>query len=396
MAWNEPGKGGNSDNGGGKDPWKRKDGGGDDVEIFLSKLKANLGKVFGGGGDGNTPRRGSTGPGFGAIAGWALLAVAIWLVFDSWQMIDERQRGVVLRFGEFNRFMDPGPNFKWPRPIESVTKVNVTDVRSISDQVRLLTRDENIVQITYNVQYLVADPRQFLFGTREPDDTIKQAAESAIRDVIGGSEMDLVLTGERALLATEARQRLQIAIDSYPTGLAVTVLNISDARPPQEVRQAFDDAISAREDKERFESEAEAYASKIIPEARGAAARVRNEAQGYQEAAIARATGDSERFTLLLDEYIKAPRVTRQRLYLETMQEVLANNRKVYAGNGDNVLYLPLGSEGGMQPNDPLNRLPAASGATSSPGQASGSGAGNAPPRADRGGARVGREVPVQ
>ncbi len=394
MAWNEPGKGGNSENGGGKDPWKRKDGGGDDVEIFLSKLKANLGKVFGGGGDGSTPRRGSPGPGFGAIAGWVLLAVGIWLVFDSWQMIDERQRGVVLRFGEFNRFMDPGPNFKWPRPVESVTKVNVTDVRSISDQVRLLTRDENIVQITYNVQYLVADPRQFLFGTREPDDTIKQAAESAIRDVIGGSEMDLVLTGERALLAAEARQRLQTAIDSYPTGLSVTVLNISDARPPQEVRQAFDDAISAREDKERFESEAEAYASKIIPEARGAAARVRNEAQGYQEAAIARATGDSERFTLLLDEYLKAPRVTRQRLYLETMQEVLANNRKVYAGDGGNVLYLPMGGENGMQPNAPLNRMPAIQGATSTPGQASGSGAGTPQSRVERGNARTGREDP--
>lgn len=374
MAWNEPGKGGN--NGGGKDPWKRKDGGGDDVEIFLSKLKANLGKVFGGGGQGSTPRGGAGGSGFGAIIGWVVLAVAVWLVFDSWQMVDERQRGVVLRFGEFNRFMEPGPNFKWPRPIESVTKVNVTDVRNISDQVRLLTRDENIVQISYNVQYEVADPRNFLFGTREPDDTLKQAAESAIRDVIGGSTMDMILTGgERAALAAEARVRLQRTIDSYSTGIAVTVLNISDARPPQEVRQAFDDAISAREDKERLESEAEAYASKIVPEARGDAARIRNEAEGYREATIARATGDAERFSLLVAQYRQAPGVTRQRLYLETMQEVLANNRKVYAGDGGNVLYLPMGGEGASQPNAPLNRLPAASGTggTSVPSPAQGS-----------------------
>jgi modulator of FtsH protease HflK len=374
MAWNEPGKGGNN-SGGGKDPWKRKDGGGDDVEIFLSKLKANLGKVFGGGGDGGSPSRGSGASGFGAIIGWVVLAVAVWLVFDSWQMIDERQRGVVLRFGEFNRFMDPGPNFKWPRPIESVTKVNVTDVRRTSDQVRLLTRDENIVNITYEVQYLVSDPRDFLFGTREPDETITQAAESAIRDVIGGSEMDSILTGEREALAAEARLRLQGTIDSYSTGLEVTTLNLTDARPPQEVRQAFDDAISAREDKERLESEAEAYASKIVPEARGDAARVRNEAEGYREATIARATGDADRFSLLVAEYRQAPGVTRQRLYLETMQEVLANNRKVYAGDGGNVLYLPMGGEGAMQPNAPLNRLPATSstGGTAMPSPATGS-----------------------
>lgn len=384
MAWNEPGKGGGS-NGGGKDPWKRKDGGGDDVEIFLSKLKANLGKVFGGGGDGGSPRRGSGASGYGAIIGWVVLAVAVWLVFDSWQMVDERQRGVVLRFGEFNRFMDPGPNFKWPRPIESVEKVNVTDVRRVAEQVRLLTRDENIVNIEYEVQYLVSDPRDFLFGTREPNETIKQAAESAIRDVIGGSEMDTVLTGERALLSGEASRRLQETIDSYSTGLQVTTLNLTDARPPQEVREAFDDAISAREDKERLEAEAEAYASKIVPEARGDAARVINEAQGYREAAIARATGDADRFTLLVAEYREAPGVTRQRLYLETMQDVLANNRKVYAGDGGNVLYLPLGGEGGSQPNAPLNRVPATSSTGSTTLQPPGQGAtGPRPGRAPR------------
>src|SRR5690606_1213820 len=155
--------------------------------------------------------------------------------------------------------------------------------------VRMLTRDENIVQIEFNVQYLVSDPKLYLFGARDPDDTLKQAAESAVRDVIGSSEMDQVLTGERAALAAEARQRLQDTLDNYTTGLQVSVFNLQNARPPSEVREAFDDAISAREDKERIESEAEAYASKVVPEARGAAARIRAEAEGYKEAMIARA-----------------------------------------------------------------------------------------------------------
>lgn len=353
MAWNEPGRGG-------KQPWKNKDPG-DDVEAFIARLKASLGRVFGGGGGG--PSRG--GPGFGGLLPLILLLAGIWLVFDSWQLIDERQRGVVLRFGKFDRLMDPGPNFKWPRPIETVTKVNVTDVRSISDQVRLLTRDENIVQIEFNVQYLVGDPRDYLFSTREPDDTMRQAAESAVRDVIGSSEMDTILTGERALLAADAKRRLQATLDSYNTGLQVNVLNMQNARPPAEVREAFDDAISAREDRERIESEAEAYASKVVPEARGTAARVRTEAEGYKAAAIAGADGDAQRFTLLADEYRKAPEVTRRRLYLDTVQEVLANNRKVYAGDGNNVLYLPLdggGAPRNASPDTAFGRLPAVSG----------------------------------
>jgi len=177
-----------------------------------------------------------------------------------------------------------------------------------------------------------------------------------VRDVIGSNVMDTVLTGERAALAAEARSRLQTTLDSYGTGLVVNVLNLQNARPPAEVREAFDDAISAREDKQRFEDEAEAYASRVVPEARGDAARIRNEAQGYRDALVARADGDAQRFTLLLEEYRKAPEVTRRRLYLETMQQVLADNRKVYAGDGGNVLYLPLGGEGA--PNPQLNRLP--------------------------------------
>jgi membrane protease subunit HflK len=354
MAWNQPG-------GGKKDPWN--DGGGrdqgPDVEAFLNRLKGNLGRVFGGGGGGSEGRGGQGGPNF-LLIGAVLLG--LWLLLDAWVMIDERQRGVVLRFGKFDRVLTPGPNFKLPRPLESVTKVDVTQLRSINDQVRMLTRDENIVQIEFNVQYLVSDPKLYLFGARDPDDTLKQAAESAVRDVIGSSEMDQVLTGERAALASEARQRLQTTLNSYSTGLQVSVFNLQNARPPSEVREAFDDAISAREDKERIESEAEAYASRVVPEARGEAARIRAEAEGYKQAMIARAEGDARRFSLLAEEYRKAPQVTRQRLYLETMQEVLAGNRKVYAGDGGNVLYLPM--DGAMPASasaGAAGRLPATS-----------------------------------
>jgi membrane protease subunit HflK len=362
MAWNQPGGGSGGSGGGGgnkdRDPWNGNKDPGADVEAFLNKLKGSLNKVFGGGGGGDEPRRGEGGEPVGrGLLLLVLLAVTAWAIFDSVILVDERERGVVLRFGKFDRIMPPGPNLKWPSPIERVMKLDVTNVRSASDQVRLLTADENIVQIDFGVQYVVSDPKLYFFGARDPEGTLKQAAESAIRDVIGSNRMDTILTGERAALAAEAQSRLQVTLDSYSTGLQVTVLNIPNARPPQEVRQAFDDAISAREDKERIESEAEAYRSTVVPEARGEAARVRTQAEGYREAQIARATGEAERFRLLAEQYRKAPEVTRQRLYLETMQEVLAKNRSIYAGDGDNVLYLPLGNEGAQGAQ---TRLPAA------------------------------------
>jgi len=359
MAWNQPG--GNK-----KDPWNS--GGGDqgpDVEAFLARLKSSLGRVFGsGGGNGNGGARG----GQGGPNVWLLLVggLLLWLLIDAWAMIDERQLGVVLRFGKFDRIMTPGPNFKLPRPLETVTKVDVTQLRSYCDQVRMLTRDENIVQIEYNVQYKVSDPQLFLFGARDPDDTLKQAAESAVREVIGTSDMDTVLTGEGAAeLAADVRKRLQVVLDSYRTGLAVSVFNLQNRRPPSEVREAFDDAISAREDRERIESEAEAYRSRVVPEARGEAARIRAEAEGYKAMVTAKAQGDAERFRMLAEQYRKAPEVTRQRLYLETMQQVLSGNRKVYAGDGGNVLYLPVpGDASAASASQPaLNRLPAASAA---------------------------------
>ncbi|MCB1569040.1 MAG: FtsH protease activity modulator HflK [Xanthomonadales bacterium] len=343
MAWNEPGDGNDKGSKGSGNQGNR--GQGADVDAFLERLKSSLGRVFGGdngqSGSGRGAGGGSGGPSLGLII---LAALMIWLVFDSWTLIDERQRGVVLRFGKYDRLLTPGPGFKLPRPFESVIKVDATQVRNVSDQVRMLTRDENIVLVDFNVQYQVSDPVLYLFGTRDPDETLQQAAESAVREVMGNSVMDTILSGQRAELASQASERLQAALDQYRTGLTVSEFNLQNARPPQEVKDAFDDAIIAREDKQRFENDALGYASKQVPEARGAAARIKAEAEAYKASVIAHAEGDADRFTLMVDEYRKAPEVTRKRLYLETMQDVLAHNPKVVLANrnGNNVIYLPL------------------------------------------------------
>lgn len=333
MAWNKPGKG-RSD-----DPWSDGGRGSPDVEDFLRRVRAGVGRLRGGGGMGGAPGEGMRG-----VFGLIVLLLALWVLFDSWHMIDARQKGVVLRFGQFNRIMSEGLNFAWPRPIERVRKVDVTTVRAYTGQSRVLTRDENIVLVDYNVQYRVADPVLFLFGARNPEDVLKQAAESAVRGVIGNSPMEVVLSGQRAELIAQARDITQAALDLYQTGLRVTDFSLQNARPPAEVREAFDDAISAREDRQRIENEARAYASKIIPEARGQAARVLQEAEAYRDARIARAQGEAARFLELLEEYRKAPEVTRRRLFLETMEQVLAANPKVLVDDreGRHLLYLPI------------------------------------------------------
>ena len=209
----------------------------------------------------------------------------------------------------------------------------------------MLTRDEAVVLIGFNVQYRVSDPRQYLFGTRDPDDTVGQTAEAAVRQVIGANTLDEILIGNRAALAMEVRELLQRTITGYNTGIELTEVNFADVDPPPEVKAAFDDAIAAREDRQRLEREAEAYASRVVPEARGAAARVIVDAEGYKEATIARAEGEAARFSLLAGEYRKAPEVTRKRLLLETMEQVLAENPKVMIDvreGGQSLLYLPL------------------------------------------------------
>ncbi|HTA66103.1 MAG TPA: FtsH protease activity modulator HflK [Xanthomonadaceae bacterium] len=330
MAWNLPGKSGSDK--GGKDPWKGRDPD-RETDAFLDRLKQGLGRMFGG-----EPGENDTGPRF---ALWIGILVAVWLVFSSIQLVNQNQSGVVLRYGQFNRIMTPGMNLKWPWPIESVTKVDATNVRSAFGQMNMLTNDQNIVQVDYNVQYTVADPRLFLFGNSDPEKTLQQAAESVVREVVGASTMDDVLKGQGAVRTARARDRLQEALDQYRTGLVVSDFTLKNARPPQEVKEAFDDVSRAQQDKDKSVNLARAYASDAIPRARGQAASLLTGAAGYKEAIIAEAQGNAQRYSLLADQYHKAPEVTRKRLYLETMEDVLRGSPKVVAGRGNNTIYLP-------------------------------------------------------
>ena len=332
MAWNLPGKGSGGSDKGGKDPWKGRDPD-RETDAFLDRLKQGMGRMFGG-----EPGSSDNGPRF---AIWIGILVLVGLLLSSFQLINETQRGVVLQFGQFSRIMTPGLNIKWPWPVESVIKVDATNVRSASDQVRMLTRDQNIVLIDYNVQYTVSDPRLFLFGNRDPEKILQQASESVVREVVGASLMDDVI-GQKAMDTAHLRDRLQESLDEYHTGLLVADFQIKNARPPDEVKDAFDDVARAQQDKDKTIQLAHAYESDIIPRARGQAASVRIGAEGTKAATIAAAQGDSQRYALLAEQYRKAPEVTRKRLYLETMQAVMAGSSKVVAGRGNNVIYLPV------------------------------------------------------
>ena len=332
MVWNTPGKGGDSpDNR--PNPWppRRPNRGGGGLDGLMERLRG----LFGGNGNGSA----------GGIGRWVLLAVALLVLLSSFQLIGEQQRGVVLRFGQFSRVMQPGPNLKWPWPVERVVKVNATQIKTFSNTVPVLTRDENIVNVAMNVQYRVGDPRMYLFGSRDPDRMLEQVAQSVVREQVGRSDLDTVL-GARGPLSVSASQQLQASLDAYRTGLVVTELNLQDARPPEEVKPAFDEVNSAQQIKDQLINEARAYAARVVPEARGEAARRRTVAEGYKAAKIAQAEGDAARFSLLRDEYRNAPEVTRKRLWLETVQDVLAKNRTVVGGDGRQLIYVPMAPAG--------------------------------------------------
>ena len=299
--------------------------------VRRTRTAATPGSNRGGGGGFDRflePLRGLFGGNGGGIGRWIAVLLVLWLAFNTFVLVTEQQRGVVLRFGQFARVLQPGPHFKWPWPIERVTKVEATQIRTFNETVPVLTRDENIVRVEINVQYSVADPQQLSVQQRDAGRVLEQAALSTVREQVGRSTLDTVL-GARSALSVTAKQRLQASLDAYKTGLVVSELNLPNARPPDEVKPAFDDVNSAQQDKERTISESLAYAAKVVPEARGQAAQIRTGAQGYRTANIARATGDAERFSLLVDQYKGAPDVTRKRLWLETLQEVLTQNRKI-------------------------------------------------------------------
>tara|TARA_R110002072_G_scaffold213_8_gene1500 strand:- start:1814 stop:2968 length:1155 start_codon:yes stop_codon:yes gene_type:complete len=336
MAWNEPGGGNNKP----KDPWGGGDQGPPDLDEALKKLQAKMGGLFGGGsssGSGGTP-------GFSGAALGVLLVVVlvIWAAFGFYQ-VDQQERGVVLRFGKYFDTVQPGLHWN-PPLIDEVTLLNITKVRSNSFREIMLTQDENIVEVKLSVQYVIDNPEYFILKVRDPERSLQHAAQSALRHVVGGATMDMVLTEGRAQIAIDVQQRLQDYINMYQTGILVSKVTIDESKPPSQVQAAFDDVIKAREDEERLQNEAQAYANGIVPEARGAAQRQIEEASAYKEQVIANAEGEAERFSRLLEEYSKAPEVTRERLYLDAVQTVLSQTNKVMVDveGGNNVMYLPL------------------------------------------------------
>jgi len=322
VAWNEPG------NNGQRDPWNRnRQGGKSPLDDLLNNARKRLGKL---------------GQGPGSLLTGVLVLLVVGLLFSSYTIVGARQAGVVLRFGAYSRTLPPGFHLKLPQPIESVTKVEATRIRSVNDKVAMLTRDENIITIDFTVQYQVDDSRKYLFSLNDPDGTIGAAAEAAVRSVIGSSDMDQILSAAGASLVTQAQETLQRTLDTYDSGLRVTEVSFQNVAPPNEVKDAFDDVNNAREDKQSIENSALAYASKVVPVARGDAARIAAEAAGYKAERVARATGDAARFDLLLKQYKAAPEVTRKRLWLETMEQVMAKNPRVIDGsNGRNIINLP-------------------------------------------------------
>jgi len=328
MAWNEPG-------GGKRDPWQGKPQP-PDLEAMLRRLRDGVSRLFGGGGGGG-------GGSHGLVPIIVAFIVLVWIVMSSWQSIDARQIGVVLRFGQFNRVLSSGLNLKWPAPIERVIPVDATTVRTVSDEVRMLTKDENIVLIDFNVQYTVTDAREYLFSVNQPDQTLKLAAESALRQVIGTSDMDTILSGQGTQLVQQTEKALRATLDAYHIGLQVHNVNFQKILPPTEVKAAFDDANNAGNNQQEVINKAIAYKAQVVPVAEGEAARVRADAEGYKAAQIAIATGEASRFSKIEEQYRAAPEVTRKRLYLDTMQGALANSVKVLdSSNGKNLIYLPL------------------------------------------------------
>ena len=340
MAWNEPG--GNSND---QDPWGGRRGGGrqgpPDLDEALRKLQDSLNGLLGGrrrSGDGDSGKGG-----FGLLAiGFGVLA-ALWL-YSAVYVVDEQEQAVILRFGKYHHTVGPGLNLYFP-PIDRKFQENVTRERAYSKQGQMLTEDENIIEVPLTVQYRVSNLQEFVLNVDQPEVSLQHATDSALRHVVGSTSMDQVLTEGREQMATEVKERLQRFLDTYKTGITVTQVNIQSAAAPREVQEAFDDVIRAREDEQREKNQAEAYANGVVPEARGQAQRIIEDANGYREEVVSRAQGEADRFSKLLTEYRKAPEVTRQRLYLESMQSMLDSTSKVLvtAGQGqNNLLYLPL------------------------------------------------------
>jgi membrane protease subunit HflK len=344
MAWNEPD---NDDRQ--NDPWGsrsgRKDQGPPDIDKVLTDLMKKLTGLFGGGrkGTGSGGSASSGGPVMGIIAILVIGAGLIW-VGSGFYTLDEQERGVVMRLGRAQEAVVM-PGLHWNPPlVDDVIPVNVTRVYDRSFSNTMLTQDDNIVDITMTVQYVITDARKYVLEVEDPELSLQEASESAIRHVVGGSPMDDVISTGREALAVEALERLQRYLDLYGTGITVSQFNIAQSLPPQQVRAAFDDVIKAREDNQSYQNEARRYSNQVVPEARGFAQRQTQEATAYKEQVVAEAQGEASRFEQLLVEYQKAPGVTRERMYIDTLQTVMTNSSKIMIDveGGNNMMYLPL------------------------------------------------------
>ncbi len=351
MPWNEPG-GNNND----KDPWggrskkgpKGNASSNDNIEELARKLNDKVSHIFGNkSGDGDNGGDGVSKAGILLIG---IILLGVWL-FTGFYTVDSAQRGVELRFGAYQQTTQPGLHWHLPYPIDTVELVDIDKNRTAKDRTHMLTKDENIIDIGVSVQYKIKNPEDYLFNLYladyEPNQslgTLYHVMRSAIREVIGRNTMDSILKENRAGFAPDTLVVMQRILDQYKSGLHVIKVNLTYAEAPKQVKNAFDDANRAREDKDRYKNQAETYSKKIIPAARGKAARILEDATAYTSQVISKAKGDSSRFVQLAGEYQKAPEVTRERLYLETMEKVLSKNRKIMidSKSGNNLLYLPL------------------------------------------------------
>ncbi|MEN8179722.1 MAG: FtsH protease activity modulator HflK [Pseudomonadota bacterium] len=338
MAWNEPG-------GGNKDPWSGKGGdqGPPDLDEVVKKLQEKFGGIFGGGKSSKGDSTGGHGPSSTSIGLILGVVFLVWLATGIY-IIEPAERGVILRFGAYSETTEPGPHWHIPYPVEEVLKVNVDQISSFSHKATMLTRDENIVDVELTVQSRILDASDYLFQDQSPEKTIRDAIETSVREIIGKSDLDFILTEGRSAIADRIMSTAQGLINQYKTGLQITSVNTQPAKPPEQVKSAFDDAIKAREDKERLENKAEAYANEVVPIARGAAARQVADAKAYRDRVIAEAEGDSSRFLAVLKEYQRAPEVTRERLYLDAVETMLSQSSKVMldTAGGNSLMYLPL------------------------------------------------------
>lgn len=343
MAWNDP------------DWGKKNNSGPPDLDEMWRKFNQKLSSMFGGKGPSSGGGMPSSGQAFGGLGIVVALAVVVWLG-SGFYIVNAGERGVVLRFGKYVETTEPGPRWHMPYPIENVEVVNMEQVRTIEVGYRntvkskvlkeslMLTDDENIIDIQFAVQYTLKDPKAYLFNNRHPDDAVMQTAETAIREIVGKSKMDFVLYEGRAEVAAKSAKLMQEILDRYQTGIAISKVTMQNAQPPEQVQAAFDDAVKAGQDRERQKNEGQAYANDVVPRARGAASRLLQESDGYKQRVIANAEGDASRFKQVVAEYNKAPGVTRDRLYLDAMQQIYSATSKVLVDQkgSNSMLYLPL------------------------------------------------------